>query len=52
MLAYRRGDLMAKRRALMDDWANYLAKPPAQVIRPTFGERVRSWHERSASQVA
>ena len=37
--AYRRGDLLAKRRALMDDWANYLAKPPAQVVRPRFGKR-------------
>ena len=37
--AYRRGDLFAKRRALMDDWAAYLAKPAAQVVRPRFGEQ-------------
>lgn len=32
--AYRRGDLFQKRRALMSDWANYLAKPEksAKVI--------------------
>lgn len=27
-LAYQRGDLLAKRRALMDDWATYLATAP------------------------
>ena len=37
--AYRRGDLFEKRLTLMDDWAAFLAKPPAQVIRPTFGGR-------------
>jgi integrase len=37
--AYRRGDLIAKRRALMDDWAAYLAKPPAKVVRPRFGQQ-------------
>jgi integrase len=30
--AYRRGDLFAKRVALMDDWAAYLAQPAAQVV--------------------
>jgi integrase len=30
--AYQRGDLFDKRRALMDAWATYLARPPAQVI--------------------
>jgi integrase len=30
--AYRRGDLFAKRAALMDDWAAYLAQPAAQVV--------------------
>jgi len=29
---YRRGDLFAKRVALMDDWAAYLARSPAQVV--------------------
>ena len=29
--AYARGDLMAKRRKLMTDWAAFLAKPPAEV---------------------
>jgi hypothetical protein len=29
---YRRGDLFAKRVALMDDWAAYLAQPAAQVV--------------------
>ena len=42
--AYRRGDLIAKRRALMDDWAAYLAKPAAQVVRPGFGKQ-RAAHE-------
>jgi integrase len=42
--AYQRGDLFAKRRALMDDWAAYLAKPPAQVVRPRFGKQ-RAAHE-------
>ena len=30
--AYRRGDLFAKRVALMDDWANYLERPAAEVV--------------------
>jgi integrase len=30
--AYRRGDLFAKRVALMDDWAAYLAQPAAQAV--------------------
>jgi integrase len=30
--AYQRGDLFAKRMALMDDWAAYLAQPAAQVV--------------------
>lgn len=32
--AYRRGDLFEKRRAMMADWAEFLAKPavPAQVV--------------------
>jgi integrase len=30
--AYRRGDLFAKRTALLSDWAAYLASPPAQVV--------------------
>jgi len=37
--AYRRGDLTATRRSLMDDWATYLAKPAAQVVRPRFGKQ-------------
>ena len=37
--AYWRRDLFDKRKALMDDWAGYLAKPPAKVLRPRFGER-------------
>ena len=44
--AYRRGDLFEKRRALMDDWAAYLAKPAAGVVRPKFGRR------RAASEAA
>ena len=28
--AYRRGDLFEKRRRLMDAWADYLAKAPAE----------------------
>jgi integrase len=30
--AYARGDLFAKRAALMADWAAYCAKPPAEVV--------------------
>lgn len=29
--AYRRGDLFDKRRHLMDDWATFLARPPAKA---------------------
>jgi len=44
--AYRRGDLFEKRRALVDDWAAYLANSPAKVMRPKFGQR------RAASEAA
>ena len=37
--AYRHGDLFAKRRALMDDWANYTAKAPAEFVRPRLGKQ-------------
>jgi integrase len=30
--AYARGDLFQKRRKLMEDWADYLASPPADVL--------------------
>jgi integrase len=30
--AYARGDLFAKRRALMQDWSDYLASSPARVV--------------------
>ena len=30
--AYRRGDLFAKRVALMNDWARYLERDPAKVV--------------------
>jgi integrase len=30
--AYARGDLFAKRRKLMQDWADFLATPPAEVV--------------------
>jgi integrase len=30
--AYARGDLFQKRRKLMEDWADYLASPPAAVL--------------------
>ena len=30
--AYARGDLFATRRKLMQDWADYLATPPATVL--------------------
>ena len=30
--AYQRGDLFDKRRAIMADWADYLSRPPAEVI--------------------
>ena len=31
--AYRRGDVFDKRRALMADWAAYLARPAAEVVK-------------------
>ncbi len=31
-LAYRRGDALEKRRALMNDWATYIEKPPGKVV--------------------
>jgi integrase len=31
--AYRRGDLFEKRVALMDDWAAFLGRPAAEVVR-------------------
>ena len=36
--AYRRGDLFAKRAALMSDWASYLAQPTAEIVRPMAAE--------------
>jgi hypothetical protein len=30
--AYARGDLFAKRRKLMQDWADYLSSTPAAVL--------------------
>lgn len=30
--AYQRGTMFEKRRVLMDDWAAYLARPPAEII--------------------
>jgi integrase len=30
--AYRRGDLLERRRALMDDWSAYLTRPPPAVV--------------------
>ena len=30
--AYARGDLMTKRRRLMEDWASFLAPAPAKVV--------------------
>jgi len=38
--ASRRGDLFEKRKRLMNGWAAYLSKPPAEVIRPQFDDRV------------
>jgi integrase len=39
--AYQRGDLLDKRRKLMDAWARYCARPvgDAKVVRPQFGRR-------------
>jgi integrase len=31
--AYRRGDLLAKRRRLMEAWANYCGRVPADIVR-------------------
>jgi hypothetical protein len=30
--AYARGDLFNKRRALMQDWADFLARDPGEVV--------------------
>ena len=41
--AYRRGDLFAKRRALMDDWGRYCtAKPESKVVSITARKRADS----------
>jgi integrase len=38
--AYRRGDLFEKRKALMDEWATFLGRPPAEIIAlPGAGRR-------------
>jgi integrase len=41
--AYRRGELLEKRKALMNDWASHLAKPPAKIVplRPGAGKAKR-----------
>lgn len=33
--AYRRGNLLEKRRKLMDDWADHCVKPPKKALPPT-----------------
>lgn len=38
--AYRRGDLLEKRRALMADWANYCSTKPAENVIPIGGRAV------------
>jgi hypothetical protein len=30
--AYRRGDMFEKRRRLMEDWADYCAKAPVELV--------------------
>lgn len=37
--AYARGDLLAKRRALMSDWAAFLARPAGEVVALSVVER-------------
>jgi integrase len=38
--AYRRGDLFSQRMSLMHDWADYLARPEAEVLSsPRFAQR-------------
>ena len=39
--AYRRGDLFAKRRALMQEWADFCSRAPAEVValRPAAAEQ-------------
>jgi integrase len=32
--SYQRGTMLDKRRALMNDWAAYLAPPPIQAMKP------------------
>jgi integrase len=39
--AYARGDLFQKRRRLMSDWADYLAKPEAEIRRLPGGKVAR-----------
>lgn len=36
--SYRRGDLFEKRAALMDDWAEFLGREPAEIV-PLAGKR-------------
>lgn len=38
--AYRRGDLLERRRALMADWANYCSTKPAENVIPIGGRAV------------
>jgi integrase len=40
--AYARGDLFVKRRKLMEDWAAFLAKAPADVVEISIGQKVSS----------
>lgn len=39
-VAYRGGEIFESRKALLDDWAVYLAKLPAEVIRPRFSDQM------------
>ncbi len=44
--AYRRGDLFAKRAAMMSDWAAFLAKPDAAVVPIGSGKSKRAGSKR------
>jgi integrase len=40
--AYMRGDLLAKRRKLMEAWANFCAKPPGKIVPIEHGRKRRA----------
>jgi len=40
--AYRRGDLFAKRARMMEEWADFVTRPPATVTTLPMAERTQA----------